>query len=403
MFIPKTFHIMDPGLAGVGGHYYSLNLAIAKELRNIGIEVVTYGKQGAEIKNSELNFRPTFRFDVFQEIPAQSANSYVVENFFTLNKIFFEDLSGIDKSGLTSNDVVYFGGITQNQINAVADWVLTIPENLRPQIIITLRFLNSRMLHNLNRGFAPQIEYLYHQSLQRLKQVHKNTVLVADTEALKQSYRVISGLEVTLVPEPLGGFVYSQKTNQEKQIKESIQILYIGNISPYKGIELLPEIADKILSATKTTNFVIQINADPTSDKAQLMKPIVEKFPDRIKIIYGALSMEDYLATMNNADIVLLPYHPAYYSFGGSGVFIEAASMGKVVVVTSGTFIDGQAKEHDLPVSFAENYSADSFVSALSNAITDFPRFKKLANISCPQFSSHNSPNNVIKNLLRLI
>ena len=403
MFIPKKFHIIDPGLAGIGGHYYSLNLAIAKQLSNIGIEVVTYGKQGAEIINEHLNFRPTFRFDVFQEIPAQSANSYVVENFFTLNKIFFEDLSSISSLEMSKDDVVYFGGITQNQINAVADWVLSLPENSRPRVIITLRFLNSRMLHNLNRGFAPQIEYLYHQSLQRLKHVHKRTVLVADTEALCQSYRAISGLEVTLVPEPLGGFTFSENLSLQNHIKNDLQILYIGNISPYKGLELLPEIAEKVLTATDTTNFVIQINADPDSDKAQLIKPVSEKFPGRIKIIYGALSMEEYLDTMSKADIVLLPYHPAYYSFGGSGVFIEAASMGKIIVVTAGTFIDGQAKEHDLPVSFAERYSSESFISTLLSAINDLPMLKKLARISCPQFSSYNSPNNLIKNLLKLV
>ena len=394
---------MDPGLAGVGGHYYSLNLAIAKQLINIGIEVLTFGKQGAEIKDDVLNFRPTFRFDVFQEIPAQSANRYVVENFFTLNKLFYEDLCGISIHEFTSEDIVYFGGITQNQIHAVADWILSLPEKSRPAIIIMLRFLNSRMLHNFNRGFAPQIEYLYHQSLQRLKQVHKRTILVADTEALCKAYRTISELDVTLVPEPLGGFSLPEVKNEHDQINEEIQVLYIGNISPYKGLELLPEIVDKILSATEKTNFVIQINADPKSDKAKLMRPASEKFPGRIKIIHGALSMSDYLETMKRADIVLLPYHPAYYSFGGSGVFIEAASMGKVVIVTSGTFIDGQAKQHDLPVCFAENYTAVSFVSALLAGISDFSRLKKMAKISCPQFSSYNSPNNVIKNLLRLI
>jgi glycosyltransferase involved in cell wall biosynthesis len=394
---------MDPGLAGVGGHYYSLNLAIAKRLRNIGIDVITYGKQGAVILDEDLNFKPTFRFDVFQEMPAQSATSHIVENFFTLNKMFFEDLNAINGSELSGDDVVYFGGITQNQINAVADWILNFPKNSRPQVIITLRFLNSRMLHNLNRGFAPQIEYLYHQSLQRLKQVHNNTILVADTEELCQAYRTISGLDVTLVPEPLGGFPFHETKNKLDQINEDIKVLYIGNISPYKGLELLPEIAEKILSATEKTNFVIQINADPSSDKAQLMRPVFEKFPERIKLIYGALSMSDYLDTMKSADIVLLPYHPAYYSFGGSGVFIEAASMGKVVVVTAGTFIDGQAKQHDLPVCFAQNYTSESFVSALLSGISDFARLNKLAKISCPQFSSHNSPNNLIKNLLRLL
>jgi glycosyltransferase involved in cell wall biosynthesis len=380
-----------------------MNLAIAKKLSGIGIKVITYGKIGSVINEEDLNFRPIFRFDVFQEIQAQSANSYVVENFFGLNKLFFEDLVTINQTDISSDDLIYFQGLTQNQINAVTDWLLSLPENKRPPVIITLRFLNSRMLHNLNRGFAPQIEYLYQQSLQRLLQAHKNTKLVADTEMLCQCFRSISGLEVTLVPSPLGGFENLQGIVKDKKFDQKIEILYIGNISPYRGLELLPSIADKILTAQERTNFVVQINADPSSEHAQLMKPVVEKFSERVKIIYGALSMDDYLSTINNADIVLLPYHPAYYSFGGSGVFTEAAAMGKVVVATAGTIIDSQAKEYDLPVCFAENYAQDSFVAALLSAIADLPHFKKMAAISCPQFSAHNSPNNLVRSLLRLI
>jgi glycosyltransferase involved in cell wall biosynthesis len=403
MLIPKTFHIIDPGLAGVGGHYYSMNLAIADELKKIGITVITYGKIEADIKESELNFKPTFHFDVFQEISAQSANSYVVENFFGLNKFFYEDLSRINQSDISSDDLIFFQGVTQNQINGVTDWLLGLPINKRPPIIITLRFLNSRMLHNLNRGFAPQIEYLYQQSLQRLLQVHKNTKLVADTEMLCQCFRAISGLEVTLVPSPLGGFGNGERSHKEKKVDQKIEILYIGNISPYRGLELLPGIADKILTSHAKANFVIQINADQSSEQAQIMKPVVDKFPGRVKILFGALSMEDYLSEINHSDIVLLPYHTAYYSFGGSGVFTEAAAMGKVVVATAGTIIDSQAKEYDLPVCFAENYSEQSFVSALLVAINNLPYLTKIAAISCPQFSAHNSPNNLVRNLLKLV
>jgi glycosyltransferase involved in cell wall biosynthesis len=403
MLIPRTVHILDPGLAGVGGHYFSMNLAIAKELSEIGIKVITYGKVGSIIEEEELNFKPTFRFDVFQEIPAQSANSYVVENFFGLNKLFSEDLAQINPKEISSEDLIYFQGITQNQINAVTDWLLSLPENIRPPVIITLRFLNSRMLHNLNRGFAPQIEYLYQQSLQRLLQVHKNTKLVADTEMLCQCFRAITGLEVTLVPSPLGGFTKNLSDGQKKKFGEQIEILYIGNISPYRGLELLPGIVDKILTSEAKTNFVIQINAEQSSDQAQLMKPIAEKYPGRVRIIFGALSMDDYLDAINHSDILLLPYHPAYYSFGGSGVFTEAAAMGKVVVATAGTIIDSQANEYDLPVCFAENYAEGSFVSALLIAINNLHYLKKLAAVTSPQFSAHNSPNNLVRNLLKLL
>jgi glycosyltransferase involved in cell wall biosynthesis len=402
MFIPKTVHIIDPGLAGVGGHYFSMNLAIADELNKIGINVITYGKIGAEVNEEKLNFRPTFRLDVFQEIPAQSTSNYVVENFFGLNRIFFEDLAGINQTDFSSDDLIYFQGLTQNQINAVTDWLLSIPENRRPPVIITLRFLNSRMLHNLNRGFAPQIEYLYQQSLQRLLQVHKKTKLVADTEMLCHCFRTISGIEVALVPSPLGGFTNIQGVGENKKNEEKIEILYIGNISPYRGLDLLPGIAEKILTSQAKTNFVIQINADQSSSQAQLMRPIVEKYPERVKIIFGALSMSDYLNEINNADIVLLPYHTAYYSFGGSGVFTEAAALGKVVVATAGTIIDSQAAEYNLPVCFAENYAEESFVAALSKAIKDLHHLKKQAAITCPQFSAHNSPNNLVKNLFKL-
>ena len=81
---------------------------------------------------------------------------------------------------------------------------------------------------------------------------------------------------------------------------------------------------------------------------------------------------EEYIETMQQADIVLLPYMPAYYSFGASGIFTEAAAMGKVIVVTANTTMETTVNQYDLAAIIAPEYSLNSYINALKTSINNF-------------------------------
>ena len=309
--------------------------------------------------------------------------------------MFFEDLKNIPTNDFSCDDLIYFPSIVQNQIEGVTDWVTSIDKDKRPYIALTLRVLNSRMEYNTNRGLTTSIEFLYRCSIWKLIQRHPRTKLFSDTLPIALFYKNITGFSVNTLPIPQSPF--NNQISIPTYDKTEFNILYIGNISPYRGHVFIPYIIDKILSKFKNVNFTIQIQADVDSDTANEMTAVNENYKKRIKFLFGTLSSKDYLDTLNDADIVLLPYMPSYYSHGSSGVFTEAAALGKVIVVTSETVMEQVANTFSLGVVLSTGYTADEFVSALSTAVLKFDEIYLKAQKSRNDFAFANSPETFLK------
>jgi hypothetical protein len=83
---------------------------------------------------------------------------------------------------------------------------------------------------------------------------------------------------------------------------------------------------------------------------------------------------------------------PAYYYFGSSGVFTEAAALGKVVVITAGTTMENMVNEHGLSAVIAKEYTAEAFVAAVKSAIVNYPELDRKASASHVAYARENSP-----------
>ena len=399
MFNPKSLHIIDGGLLEPAGHYYTQDFSIANECRRRGIPVKIYCRNGAKLGNPEITTIDIFRFDIFVESSNQNSEFGVYENYFLVNRAFYEDLCLISVENFSSEDLIYFPTITQNQIEAISDWIISIPLNQRPRVAITLRVLNSQVYYNVDRGYSKAIDFLYRHALLKLIERHPSTHLFTDTTALATSYRMISGITVINLPIPQIEF------NQENiliksQYKNKLSILYIGNISNYRGFRFIPSIIESVLSEFPDVEFVIQVKADPSSDDARTMTAISDAFSKKVRFIFGNLSPSEYLRTMKDADIVLLPYLPSYYCFGSSGVFTEAAALAKVLVITKGTTMETTSNEYNLGAVISEEYTADAFSVSLKEAVRNFEVLDKKAKDSYISFAQANSPEGFVERML---
>lgn len=402
MFKPRSVHIVDPGLIEAGGHYHTQDLSIAKECQKRDIPVTIYCRCGANLGTSDINVAEIFRFDVFVEPPSENPNYGVFESYFLVNRAFLQDLNAMPSLDFSPDDLVYFPGLTQNQIEGVADWIIGLPVDKRPHIAITLRFLNSQMHYNINRGYTPGIEFLYRHVLAKLLERHPRTHLFSDTQVLSINYNRMSGIPVITLPVPQLEF-HCEHGRTCRQESSGLSILYIGNVSPYRGNLFIPSIVESVLSEFPDVNFTIQVKADPESDAARAMVAISDAYLSRVNFLFGTLSPDEYVKTMQSADIVLLPYMPAYYSFGSSGVFTEAAAMGKVLVVTSGTTMETTINNFDLGSVIASDYSAESFSAAIKTAIVNFDALDEKANASYVRFSRENSPEGFLDRMFSCI
>lgn len=61
------------------------------------------------------------------------------------------------------------------------------------------------------------------------------------------------------------------------------------------------------------------------------------------------LTEDEYVACMQKADVVLLPYDPEIYRLGTSGIFIETICAGKIPVVKAGSWLARELIKHNVP------------------------------------------------------
>jgi glycosyltransferase involved in cell wall biosynthesis len=390
MLLPRSVHIFDPELKGPGGHNLTQDLLISDECGKRGVPVHIYAHASANIASANVVMHKIFRFDLFVEHPSPRNEFTAFENYFLVNRAFFLDLLSQPYLNFSKDDLLYFPGITQNQIEALSDWLSTIAEESRPCVAVTLRWLNSKMLYNEDRRLSSGIEFLYRHSLIRLMERHPSTRLFSDTNQLAKAYSDISSLPVGILPVPQAGApqstCYSSGT-----LKEHTNVLYIGNLSGYRGAHLLPQIVTSIIGIFPNVNFTIQAQQHSESNLVRDLITLRDAYPSRVDLMLGTLSPEQYHTTMADADIVILPYMPAFYSWASSGVFVEASAMGKVTVVTAGTTLNSNAQEFGLACVTAEDWTAESFAAALVRAIDNLEVLKNTARISCERFSAENS------------
>ncbi len=390
MFTPRVFHIVDQDLSTVGGHFYAQADSISAACLKRGIQVKIYGRVGTNLSINGVSVQGVFRFSGGVEPTPENEIFAVFGTYFLVNRAFFEDLSLLQRSEFSQDDLVYFPGLVQNQIEAVADWGVTFPAEMRPNLAITLRYSNSKMNHNVARGHTAGIEFLYRHSLARLVERYPRAYLFSDTPALSSLYQQISGIPV--IPLPVPQHTAAPDQIQETKIhKNELSILFIGTMYQTRGSSHILRIVELTLNNFNNVNFVIQIN-DPTEETAaSIMKDISEVHRSRTHFLLGSLSIDDYNNALSTSDIVMLPCAPNNYVFNSSGVFTEAAALGKVIVTTIGTTLEASASTYNLGFTVASAFTAESFAEALNGAIVNFSELSEKAKLSKIRFSKENS------------
>jgi glycosyltransferase involved in cell wall biosynthesis len=395
---PSNIIILDPQLEGVGGHYFTLDTLLAEECRNRNIPVEVYGRVGSNIESLHAEFKPVFRYNIFDEMKT-STSFGVFENLYLMNQLFFEDLQKIDIEKISANTIVYFPNLIQNQLDSIADWIVSIPELKRPSVVITLRWLNSRLAYNADRGYEKAIEFIYALGIRKLKTRHARTYFFSDTQTLAAKYAEISGIEVLVHPVPQADCGDINEAEPEV-IPSKISVVYLGTASPIRGFHLLPRIIRQVLSETDNVKFVIQNPKDNPVEPVRLAADAIKNMAGEfVTVLDQTLSVDDYQKVLNEADIILLPYDQKFYEYGSSGVFTEAACLGKIIITTAGTVQEQVAKQNGLACIVTNIFEAYTFAEGIKMAVMNFPEYRKIANFSAKKFRSENSPKSFWDNI----
>lgn len=383
---------MDPQLQGLGGHYLVHDQQLLGELRRRGVPATVYSRRGSTLTEcAGAQVLPVFSLEIFQEAAAD-AQTWPIENFQTINTAFLADLLRIPPDRFTSSDLVYFPNILQNQIYGVVQWLSRLPEGRRPMVAILLRYLNHAMDYVSARANKELIPLFYRYACRELLRVQPRSLICADTRELAKAYEQMTELRVLELPNPMDVSALLDGAAQRPQNSRPV-VIYQGHTSPLRGFHFVPEIIAHTRAHPSRPRFAVQVqNADRVDGMG--LRPAYDALlslqgPD-VALLQGALSNKDYYEMLLSGDIVLLPYTPSFYGAGSSGVFSEAASLGKVVVVCDGTVPARQGREGSLGVVVAKDWTAKAMAEAVGEALTRLPELRHAAQAGAAAYRAEN-------------
>jgi glycosyltransferase involved in cell wall biosynthesis len=387
----RHVHICDPQLFELGGHYLSHDAQLVRDLQRRHVPVSIYARRGCQLTCAGLTPHPIFSHDIFQEA-APDPEVWAIENFHSINHLFLVDLRQLGAERFTKEDLVYFPNLLQNQLYAVAQWIDRIPADRRPAVAVMLRFLNHKMLYMQARAHAEMIPMYYRYAAKVLARVQPRSFLCADTRELAEAYRKITGRPVLELPNPMDVSGAPARSAAWPADHRPV-VVYQGSTSSIRGFHFLPEIIERCAKLSPRPRFVIQVQSVEAA-RSMNLGPTLEQLDrlagEDVRLVHGALAADDFHGLLADADVVLLPYGPDFYGHGSSGVFTEAASLGKVVVVPAGTMAARQGREYGLGVVAAAKWTAPAMADAVVDAVRRLPELRGQAEAAAPRFRREN-------------
>lgn len=188
--------------------------------------------------------------------------------------------------------------------------------------------------------------------------------MIAVSEALKKEiiakYR-IKKEKIQYIPNGIDLDIFYPSQKKEKTIT------YVGRFSKEKGITILPEIMEKVLSKDKKAKFIViapRKNLPESLKKtSQEFDSLLEKYPERIKMPPQPLSNKELSEIYRQSQIYIQPSE--YESFGMC--VLEAMACGNAIICSDKGGMPALVKNAGITTKLNTNTFADNILKLLQN------------------------------------
>ncbi len=325
----RTLYVFDQGLKGLVGHYYEYVRSIVDAARAQGIRcVVGCHEEAGDGSFASFELHSVFRDDVWGTISGEDYHSAASMN--GVSERFLEDIGTIlRKHPIRSGDIIFLPNIAKPHVVAMA----LVAEKFGPMGVRTHFMFRYPSGHFGGETAA--------NSFRRLEAAaaRYEVSLCTDSHRLADELTSLSSLPFTVFPIPHTWHSETKKTVSDDR-NRPLHCVSLGNARDEKGMaEILEAVRLSSHEAWgKNLSFTLQVN-DPYQ-----VEDAIEAFKQgshdpRTTLIEEAMSSEEYVALLDSADVVLVPYWRSIYRERTSGVFMEGVITGKLVLCTRDTWM----------------------------------------------------------------
>ena len=324
--------VVDPNLKDTLGHYLEYDAAVVKGLRAVGAQPILLAHRAVQHEIADvLGAQPTFRDDIWTGSGRAGPWSTAKANLRFLSDL----LRAVRRQQLGPQVVCFVHSFINRQFFALAVLPLLMPGRRSYSFIYLFRY---------QAGFYDGRLARFGFRLLELLAGWRSIRLASDSDRLAADLRTLTRLPVEVLPIP---HVPPSAEPHAASQDHRCHFVSLGNARDEKGIlEIFAAIRwlhDK--DQLQDCRFTLQCN-DATPEVAAAVTAFRDANLPGCHLLFSALATTAYYDLLSQADIVLLPYWHSIYASRTSGVFMEALSAGKPVVVTEDTWMADQLARH---------------------------------------------------------
>jgi hypothetical protein len=324
--------LVIPGFAPLdhSSHWFNELLHFRNECLDLGLipRIIvprsTQGRVAAELKADRI----------LEPLPALEVNA---ENFIGATMTFADTASlfaplraWLAAECLDSSDIIYFPQGHPILIRGIAGWLSEQTDGKRPAVFF--RIIGDE-LTNLDTGrFKPRAAFyrLASADLEKAAGQERVFFLVNSSAKARSVSRVLrrrpfmtqhhfgrAATSIAPLADPTGPTVYVHLNARSGRCLASLR-----------------ETIERVCTAEPTVKFLLK----PAGDVSEAMAALRLDSPF-VEILPRELNTEDYFKNLTRSTLVVLAYEAQPYRVLTSGVFTEAASLGKPIIVPAGTWM----------------------------------------------------------------
>ncbi|MGT2438575.1 hypothetical protein ACU4GH_25500 [Bradyrhizobium betae] len=345
---PAGPRIVIPAFAsfGVSGHSFNELLHFRNESANIGLTPrilvprTTDEQLAAEIgADRVLEMLPAFEVNAGNVVLSMVTFADTVRLFAPLG-------NWLDAEGLDSSDIIYFPRGHPVLISGIGRWLSEQPADKCPAVFF--RIIGDE-LTDLDTGrFKPRAAF-YRLASADLDNVsaRKRVFFLVNSKAKARSVSRVLRRRPFMMQHHFGR--PPDITTAPGAVDPTIYLHVNGRSG--RCLADLGETIRRVRALAPAARFLIK----PAGDIAQGIATLDLGSDPLVELLPLQMSMTEYFGHLARSTLVVLAYEAQPYRFLTSGVFTEAASLGKPVIVPEGTWMaDKIAEGYGVGLSFAE-------------------------------------------------
>lgn len=374
--VSMRVYILENNVRNYFGHFFNTVAGLRTALDQAKVASRIYIHQQAEPEvGRQLAARPLFPDHFWESEQAQDAEQAMA----TYGQRFAEALAHVEPPN--ASDWLVVTTAFQDQVFGLAAYLETLAPAERPRVLCYLHWANWQQ--------HPSRQRAWQRACDRIAP-HRAT-FAAQTEGIATQFQQLTGQPASLWPVPMN---YGDPgAISPRPGRSPARVAVLGRSLHRKGSHLLPEIIVRTQLRHPWTRFYIQV-----SDNMPKLRH-VRHLPG-VSIGSGDSRLEAHLQTVREADLLLLPYCPDDYRQRSSGLLMEAAALGRAVVVPDGTWLAAQIADGRAAGTVFTRQQAPEIAQALGQALGMRSQLAHQAREAASYWWEHQSAGTFVQRLL---